>query len=420
MIELENPGQRPMRPTVDHDGERQTVWYGDYTVYSAFQPILSVSHMRAVGYQALLLAQEKEGGAVSPQAVFSHAARLGDLLELGRLMQSLHLNNFRGLKARHEWLFLNLHPASFADLSYAEALLAELKKLGLRAQRVVLEVPEQPPGEPKRFLEAIEFFRRHGFLIALDHFGAKHSNIDRVWQLQPDIVKIDQRIMAQAATQQHVARVLPDLVSVLHETGRLVLVGGVENEREALVAMECNADFVQGSFFAPASVSAVDAPAAARVIDGLMNTLRRRVAERDAQRAAQLAPYVLAMIAAADAIAAGQGAPEATRELLMLPEAARCFLLDGDGRQIGDNVFALRRSSRRSNRFMPLLHSEGARWERRPYFQNAIQAPGRVHVTRPYLSINEAHLCVTLSTARETADGTLVLCADIDWERQRP
>jgi hypothetical protein len=43
-----------------------------------------------------------------------------------------------------------------------------------------------------------------------------------------------------------------------------------------------------------------------------------------------------------------------------------------------------------------------------------------VHVTRPYLSINEAVPCVTLSVATQVADRTCVLCGDIDWFDDAP
>ena len=85
-------------------------------------------------------------------------------------------------------------------------------------------------------------------------------------------------------------------------------------------------------------------------------------------------------------------------------------------RQIGDNVLPLGRASQRAKRFRPLLHSEGASWERRPYFIGAMRTPGQVHLTPPYLSINEAHLCVTASIAAQTPRGMQVLCVDINWE----
>lgn len=73
-------------------------------------------------------------------------------------------------------------------------------------------------------------------------------------------------------------------------------------------------------------------------------------------------------------------------------------------------------ASQRAKRFSPLLHSEGASWERRPYFIEAMRVPGRAHFTPPYLSINEAHLCVTASIATPAVQGMQVLCVDINWE----
>ncbi|MPU77756.1 hypothetical protein, partial [Escherichia coli] len=115
-------------------------------------------------------------------------------------------------------------------------------------------------------------------------------------------------------------------------------------------------------------------------------------------------------------LGAGESLTDAAVAVLGLPETARCFLLDASGRQIGDNVLARGSVSQRAKRFRPLLHSEGASWERRPYFIDAMRAPGRVHLTPPYLSINEAHLCVTASIAAPAATGMQVLCVDINWE----
>jgi hypothetical protein len=302
------------------------------------------------------------------------------------------------------------------DTSYGDALLAGLKALGLPPQRVVLEVSEQAGGETTRFAEIVDALRKAGFLIALDGFGAKHSNIDRVWQLRPDIVTLDRCILQQASEHSHIERVLPGLVSLLHESGQLVLMGGLTTERDALIALECNVDFVQGKFFAGPSVEPVKPQTAAGSMDALSAALRERVAARDRAQAARLAPYVAALEHAGAQLAAGATMAHAAAPLLALGETARCFLLDGSGRQIGDNLLPHGRASQRAKRFRPLLHSEGASWERRPYFIEAVHAPGFVHLTPPYLSINEAHLCVTASIATQTTSGLQVLCVDINWE----
>jgi EAL domain-containing protein (putative c-di-GMP-specific phosphodiesterase class I) len=416
MIELDPPGFQPPRPMAGDAGPRRTVLYGGYTVFSVFQPVFSVSHRRAIGYHASLRAHDEHGIQVPSHEVFTQAARRGDLLELGRLAESLHLGNFNAFDSHDEWLFLSLHPAALMDTSYGDALLAGLKALGLPPQRVVLEVPEQAGGETTRFAEIVDGLRKSGFLISLGGFGAKHSNIDRVWHLHPDIVSLDRCILAQASEHSHIERVLPGLVSLLHESGQLVLMGGLATERDALIALECDVDFVQGAFFAGPSVEPVKPEAAAGVMDALSAALRQRVAARERAQVARLAPYVRALEQASVRIVAGDDVEHAAAPLLALGETARCFLLDASGRQIGDNVVPTGRVSRRAKRFSPLLHSEGASWERRPYFIEAMRSPGVAHLTAPYLSINEAHLCVTASIAAQTARGLQVLCADINWE----
>jgi EAL domain-containing protein (putative c-di-GMP-specific phosphodiesterase class I) len=420
MVELDPPGFQPPRPVAGEEGSRRTVRYGGYTVFSVFQPVFSVSHRRAIGYHASLRVHDENAMQVPSHEVFTQAARRGDLLELGRLAESLHLGNFNAFDSHDEWLFLSLHPAALMDMSYGDALLAGLKSLGLPPQRVVLEVSEQAGGETTRFAEIIDALRKSGFLIALDGFGAKHSNIDRVWTLRPDIVTLDRGILAQATEHSHIERVLPGIVSLLHESGQLVLMGNLTTENDALIALECNVDFVQGGFFASPSVEPVKPQAAVNLMDDLSAALRKRVSSRSEAQAERLAPFVAALEQASTQLADGATMATAAAPLLALRETARCFLLDGSGRQIGDNVLPHGRTSQRAKRFRPLLHSEGASWERRPYFIQAVRAPGHVQLTPPYLSINEAHLCVTASIASQTARGMQVLCVDINWDGAAP
>jgi EAL domain-containing protein (putative c-di-GMP-specific phosphodiesterase class I) len=417
MIDLDPPGFQPPRLVTGEAGARHTVVYGGYTVFSVFQPVFSVAHRRAIGYHASLRVHDEDGQQAPSHEVFTEAARHGDLLELGRLAESLYLGNFRAFDSHDEWLFLSLHPAALMDTSYGDALLAGLKALNFPPQRVVLEVPEQAGGETGRFVEIVDSLRKSGFLIALSGFGAQHSNIDRVWHLRPDIVTLDRVILQQASEHSHIERVLPGLVSMLHESGQLVLLGGLSTERDALIALESNVDFVQGTYFARPTMDPVEPRVAAAAMDALSASLRERVMAREHAQTARLAPYVAALEDACRHLVSGRPVELATQALLALPESARCFLLDADGRQIGDNLVPQgRRVSRRAKRFRPLLHSEGASWERRPYFIEAARGPGHVHLTAPYLSINEAHLCVTASIAAKTRMGLQVLCVDINWE----
>jgi EAL domain-containing protein (putative c-di-GMP-specific phosphodiesterase class I) len=337
------------------------------------------------------------------------------VLQVDRLAQTLHLENFKVLGAEREWLFLNVHPGALTDPYLAAALLATLKRLDLPPRRIVLEVLEHRAEDLERLADAVRQFRERGFLIALDDFGAGHSNVERIWQLNPDIVKLDRIMLSHAAHRADMATILPGLVALLHEAGKLVLVEGVETEHEAQMALACNADFVQGFFFGRPNPGAADALHATTCISELTERYRDQADARERRNASRLAPYLRAFERTAERLAAGEPLEEVCWNFLALDHAARCFLLDAKGKQAGRNVVLRADRAAHETRFLPLADAQGANWLRRPYFRDAINAPERVHVTRPYLSINEALPCVTLSVATRVGEQTCVLCGDIDW-----
>jgi EAL domain-containing protein (putative c-di-GMP-specific phosphodiesterase class I) len=135
--------------------QRYSVQHGGLALTSVFQPIFSLSHMRAVGYEGLLRAHDAFDRPVSPIDVFGEAARVGDLLQVDRLAQVLHMENFRMLGAEREWLFLNVHPGALTDPYHSASLLANLRRLNLPPRRIVLEVLEQSADDIERLAEAV-------------------------------------------------------------------------------------------------------------------------------------------------------------------------------------------------------------------------------------------------------------------------
>jgi EAL domain-containing protein (putative c-di-GMP-specific phosphodiesterase class I) len=396
--------------------QRYALRHRDLTLTSVFQPIFSLSHLRAVGYEGLLRAHDIFDRPVPPLDVFGDAARQGELHYVDRLAQSLHLENFKTLHAEREWLFLNVHSGALADSYHAAAFRAHLDRLDLSPRRIVLELQAVRAEDFDKLAEEARRFREQGFLIALDDFGAGDSNLERIWQLDPDIVKVDRMMLSQAAHRTQAAAILPGFVAMLHEAGKLVLIEGVETEYEAQLAFSCDADFVQGFHFGRPGPAAADSAYAAERIAALAEQHREQGEARERGRAGKLAPYLRAFERAGERLAQGEPLEEVCWNFLALDHAARCFLLDAQGRQTGRNVVLRADRAGQEARFLPVADAQGANWMRRPYFHTAIDRPDRVHATQPYLSINEAQPCVTLSMALHIGERLCVLCGDIDWQ----
>jgi len=409
-----------IRNLLQQAGQKTTGKLAGLTVRSHFQPIFSVAHSRTVGFEGLMRPSDPDGNPVSPLDALARGRDFSHILTLDRLASAVHVHNFQQLKA-DGWLFLNMNTAVFLESVHDGHFLGELlEAIGFPAHRVVIEILEQGVLNEVRLGEAVQFFRKQGFLIALDDFGAGHSNFDRVWNLQPDIVKLDRSMTTQAGSNLRIRRMMPVMVSLLHEAGSLVLMEGIETEGEALMAMDADADFVQGYYFAMPAESLPSDDKSRALFDQLWIDFREVTLPEVSFHRREVSPYINAIGYAASLIESGIPLTHAASGFLDLPGAERCYLLDKEGRQIGDNMVNPRQMAVADQRYSPVANAQGANWSRRFYFRRALEHPGRVQVTRPYLSIAGANQCITVSIG-SLVDGEMrVLCGDVSWRDRGP
>ena len=402
------------------DGAGWSLQLGAVRMRSAFQPVYSLAHGRAVGHEALLRAYDESGRAIPLRHALDGNGSFADMLRADRAARLVHALNFAAQAPDAHWLFLNIQPKIFVEIAklrlegFQQRL---LERCGLPGHRIVLEVVEDAVPEGADFEGGLAGARSDGCLIAIDDFGAGHSNFDRVWRLRPEIVKLDRSLVRRAALEAQARRVVVQMVALLHHCGALVLMEGVQTEDEAFVALDANADLVQGEWFGPPRPDLARAAETPRALAALWRDYEQR-RERDRHDAeARMRPYINAIGYASALLADGRSLAEATAGFLGLPDAEVCYLIDQEARQIGENAWAAQRLESEPPAFAPMRETDGANWGRRPYFRRAIEHVGKVQVTRPYRTLHGAHLCVTVSVAyRAGAAGLRVVCGDLAWD----
>jgi EAL domain-containing protein (putative c-di-GMP-specific phosphodiesterase class I) len=394
-------------------------------ISSHFQPIYSLSHARVVGHEALMRAHDGEGRFVPPPQVLAGCRDPGELAWCDSLTRLVHLRNFCSADTQAQWLFLNVHPIvhqQFVQYDGGEYVKRTLAQLGVPGEQLVLEVVESEMTDLQAFEASTRIVREAGCLIAIDDFGAGHSNFDRVWRLQPDVVKIDRSLVARAGLDARARRVVTQMVSLLHECGAMVLMEGVETQAEALVAMEADADMVQGYYFGRPAAQMVQTGSAPQELLGLYAQLGQFRASDRARHREQMAPYGRAIGDAGVLLGAGQAPAHACRAFLDLPDAELCYVLDEEGYQIGAHVWPQGVATLAT--YEPLRDIRGACWARRPYFQRAVENIGEVQFTRPYRTLHGNHNCVTVSYAyHEQVGGEArlrVICGDMARHESAP
>lgn len=381
------------------------------TLSSAFQPIISLNHRRVVGQEALLRTHDKSGNSIAPLALLNATEGTEQIIELDRLCRLLHGFNYARHPVGNEWLFLNITPQVISHgYRYGSFFAQLLQDSALSPSQVVVEVLEGQVSDEVHLSESIDYYRQIGCLIAIDDFGAGHSNIDRVLRLEPEIVKLDRSLITN--TTPKARRVLANLVALLHEAGCLVVLEGIETLEQSLIAYDVDADLVQGYFFS--------APAAAPLRSLPAQFFPRLDAARQAQQATTsrfqhnvLSPYHQLFEQAVSDYAAGLGFTRATQRLLQAEGVQRIYLMDEQGFLVGNNLYPQQLSGRQRPQMAPLYDACGANLSNRHYFRRAISHPGATQTTRPYLSTTGAELCITLSRRVERGGKVSVLCCDL-------
>lgn len=392
--------------------------FRNLTLRSHFQPIISLAHRRIVGYEGLVRPRSADGHSLPPSVLFDTVSADDDIVFLDRLARNIHVRNFLAAGEDNTWLFLNVNArVAIQGKRYAPYFKAMLDRYGLSPHRVVIELVENDVSDEVLLAEAMRYYTDLGCLIAIDDFGAGYSNFERIWRVQPQIVKLDRTLLIQARESSRARHVLPSLVALLHETGCLTLIEGIENEAEVMIAMDSGVDFVQGFFFDRPAPQLHDRNKFIPLLGQLCHSNMEVNLDSRARNRSALSVYVDTFHDFVGLTSVEMNAWDALSRMLALPRVLRCYVLDSSGHQLGDNIVAASNESHMDKRFMPISNPSGAVWARRPYFQRAVAEPGQVQVSRPYLSITDARMCITLSVMIKNLSGQdLVVCADILWE----
>ena len=194
------------------DGSRR-----EYRLATHFQPIFSLAHRRPVGLEALIRGTDANGKMYLPAELLAQAPAGVARMQLDRQCRALHVRNFRRLRDDVSWLFLNVDPHIAVQGQRFGSFAQMLAENSLSPHRVAVELIETPFDDQKRLITAVEHYHELGCLVVIDDFGAGYSNFDRIWQLKPDIVKIDREMTRRVTVEPLARRMFTGIISVLHE-----------------------------------------------------------------------------------------------------------------------------------------------------------------------------------------------------------
>ena len=206
-----------------------------------FQPIVHMHDASPFGYEALLRSSDPR--YPSPAAVLDRAMECQRTGALGRALRQL------ALRAAPPYpLFINIHPDELLE----SWLLRQDDPIFGHSSEVYLEITETVPltdfGREHELFKAI---RNHPSVhLVVDDLGAGFSNLKRIADLEPELVKVDRNLVTGLACSTRRQRLLHGIVRMCEDLGAKVVAEGIETVDEFLAARDVGAHFGQGFLLA--------------------------------------------------------------------------------------------------------------------------------------------------------------------------
>ena len=145
-------------------------------------------------------------------------------------------------------LFINIDSYGLengSDLN--QATRNALDSYGLAHSSVTFEISEhQNLVSNTKTIASLEAFRRSGFRLTIDDFGAGYSDLQVLYTTEPDFLKIHRFFISDIASIPKKKLFLAQIVNLAHLLGVAVVAKGVETENEFFVCKEMGCDLIQG------------------------------------------------------------------------------------------------------------------------------------------------------------------------------
>lgn len=225
--------------------------YGPYTLHSALQPIFSQDDQGVLTLQAFegLIRPARNGEFVRPGEFFS-LVEPRDRAKIDSLCRSLHIFNTGALNRRFAKLFVNFHPGLFVTDAgirrEVEIIKLAALEAGMSPDRIVCEITQKENDSADMLAHFVQELRKHGFLIAIDEYGAEERDITRLNLLKPDYVKFEADWVKEFLDNSAGSALLRVMVEQFREQGILAIFEGLEDLRQVDMCHNLNVPLLQG------------------------------------------------------------------------------------------------------------------------------------------------------------------------------
>ena len=215
----------------------------------AFQPIVDVLESRIFAYEALVRGPNNESaGSVLAQVTpenryaFDQSCRVAAITLASRLR----------LQDTEAKLSINFMPgAVYSPAACIRLTLETARQHNFPLHQLIFEITEVEEVQDRAHIANIaREYRRHGFNMAIDDFGAGYSGLNLLADLNPEILKLDMDLTRNLHERPKALLIVQAMVQLTRQLGISLIAEGVETLDEFRALRSCGIHLMQGYLLA--------------------------------------------------------------------------------------------------------------------------------------------------------------------------
>ena len=215
----------------------------------AFQPIVNVETGQPFAYEALIRGVNGES-ALSVLSQVTEANRYA--FDQSCRVQAITIASRLRLQDTGAYLSINFLPgAVYSPGACIRLTLKTADECGFPLDRLIFGVTESEKVNDPNHLQAIaREYQRHGFLVAIDDFGAGHANLGLLASLSANVLKLDRELIRNLHLRPK-AQALARHMSEFCRRFQIEMVAeGIETAEEYRAVRGCGIHLMQGFLLA--------------------------------------------------------------------------------------------------------------------------------------------------------------------------
>ncbi|MHA6288697.1 EAL domain-containing protein [Maricaulis sp. CAU 1757] len=211
----------------------------------AFQPIVDIAAGSVFAHEALLRGPDGEGAGDVLATVdsfnrysFDQKCRITAIRTASQI----------GIPTP---ITINFMPnAVYEPANCIRATLAAARRHDFPLTNIIFEFTETEAVTDSGKLKAImQEYAQHGFRTAIDDFGAGHSGLNLLADLQPDFIKLDMHLTRGIDSDKRRQAIVRSMVTLCRELDIVVIAEGIETVAEMATLKHLGISLIQGYLF---------------------------------------------------------------------------------------------------------------------------------------------------------------------------